>query len=294
VTARRAVAAPTPVGDRWRLEDEREFLVRSLADAEREHDAGDLSRADYEALRRRDLGRLAEVEASLAALDRSDELARDAPVPVAPARDAPVPVAPAPERNGTATGARRRRRWWLAVVGGSAIAAGVLVLLVNLASPQLPGQAISGSVDLNPSKQIERELAQAAVLADEGTAGSVRQALAVYRDILSKDPNQPQALAETGWLEWEAGALAGDASLVARGKALVERSLAVRPDDYAAHFFLGTILLKQGDQPAAAAAQYRLFLAEGPPAGEVATAAPFIRQAFATAGLPLPGGVPAG
>ena len=54
--------------ERWYLNDEREFLLRSIDDAERERGAGDLSDADYEVLVARDRTRLAEVEAELAAL----------------------------------------------------------------------------------------------------------------------------------------------------------------------------------------------------------------------------------
>ena len=54
--------------DRWYLTDEREFLQRSLDDAEREHDAGDLSDEDHAVLVARDAARLVEVEAELAAL----------------------------------------------------------------------------------------------------------------------------------------------------------------------------------------------------------------------------------
>ena len=54
--------------ERWHLRDERDFLQRSLADAEREHDAGDLSDEDHAVLVARDSARLTEVEAELAAL----------------------------------------------------------------------------------------------------------------------------------------------------------------------------------------------------------------------------------
>lgn len=279
---------PSPVSsDRWRLEDEREFLVRSLDDAELEHRAGDLSTGDFEALRRRDRSRLAEVEASLAALEPAPgvehagtEQAAGAPSP-ADAGESPA----APPR-------RQRRRWWLVVVGVGAIAAGAVLLVLRLLAPQLPGQSISGSVDLNASQQIEQELAQATVLANEGTKASITRALAVYQQVLADEPNQPQALAEMGWLEWQAGAADDKPSLVIEGKAMVQRSLKVKPYDYAARFFLGTILLKQGDA-AGAVVQYRAFLAEGPPAREVTTAAPLVRQAFTAARLPLPPGVPA-
>jgi phage terminase Nu1 subunit (DNA packaging protein) len=54
--------------ERWHLEDEAEFLRRSLTDAEAEHAAGDLSDEDFALLERRDRGRLAEVTTELAEL----------------------------------------------------------------------------------------------------------------------------------------------------------------------------------------------------------------------------------
>ncbi len=54
--------------ERWYLTDEQDFLRRSLDDARREHEAGDLSDEDYDVLVTRDTARLAEVEAELAAL----------------------------------------------------------------------------------------------------------------------------------------------------------------------------------------------------------------------------------
>ncbi len=54
--------------ERWYLADEQDFLHRSLEDARREHEAGDLSDEDYELLAARDSARLAEVDSELAAL----------------------------------------------------------------------------------------------------------------------------------------------------------------------------------------------------------------------------------
>ena len=58
-----------PRDERWYLTDEREFLQRSLADADREREAGDLSAEDHALLVARDGPRLADVEGELAALD---------------------------------------------------------------------------------------------------------------------------------------------------------------------------------------------------------------------------------
>ena len=83
---------PRPRDERWHLADEREFLRRSLDDAAREHEAGDLSDEDHAVLVARDSARLAEVEVELAAL-----AADPAPTPLTqppgtpPLRRAPPP-----------------------------------------------------------------------------------------------------------------------------------------------------------------------------------------------------------
>jgi hypothetical protein len=262
---------------RWRLEDQRDFLVRSLADLRAERDAGDIGARDYEALAGRDEQRLAEVEAELA---RLEERRRGAPV-------ARADTAAPPERT------RRRRRGWLAVVAVVALSAGTTLLVIHLASPRLPGQPLTGSASQNLAQRIQTQLAQATVLVDLGTTTSLAEALALYKTVLTEDPNQPQALAETGYLEWEAGHAEGNIALQNRGRALVERSLKVLRNDFGAHLFLGTIDLEQGNDPAASVVQYRAFLAEHPPAAQVTQAAPLIRKAFSEAGQTLPAAVPA-
>ncbi len=164
--------------------------------------------------------------------------------------------------------------------------AGVGILVSHVVAPRLAGQDSSGTVNLNATQRIEAQLSQATALVD---AGNTREALNVYQQVLVEDPNQPQALAETGWLYWESGALGDVRSLVTRGKAFVEKSLSVQPNDYVARLYLGTILYKQGPgSAAAAAAQFKDFLAENPPTSAVTAAAPDLRQAFAAAREPVP------
>lgn len=269
---------------RWRLEDQRDFLVRSLADLRTERDAGDIETRDFEALLSRDEGRLRTVEAELRELDieeeEIEEEEEEASADAAPTGDA-ADAARRPAGRG-------RRRRWLGVVAIVALTAGSTLLVVHLASPRLPGQPETGSITESLAGQIQTQLAEASVLVDEGTRSSLSEALTVYRKVLSEDADQPQALAETGWLEWEAGFSATDASLEAKGKALVGRSLRVERDDYAAHLFLGTIELNQDHDPAAAVSEYEAFLSEHPPASLVTSAAPLIRQAFDAVGRPVP------
>jgi len=281
---------------RWRLEDERDFLHRSLQDAELELAAGDLKASDFEVLDRRDRARLIAVESELAALDAPDEvesherLAAGGDQPPDTASD-PPDHADDPDPSGSSRGGRRL---WLVAVGVSAIVAGVVLLVLHLSSPRLPGQPETGSIKVSSDKQVQIWLAQATDLVNKGTTSSIEEALLVYRQVLGVQPNQPEALAETGWLEWENAFQARDGQLAAVGEADVVRSLQVSPSFYAGHLFLGTIDLDQGNNAQAAVAQYRDFLSDHPPAQVVTNAAPLIRDAFEKAGVALPAGVPPG
>ncbi|HLH47068.1 MAG TPA: hypothetical protein VKV25_07915 [Acidimicrobiales bacterium] len=291
---------PAPEGDRWRLEDQRQFLIRSLRDAELEHDAGDLSDADFDLLCRRDEARLAAVEEELARLDR-EAAAVPGLATAAPGADGKAARPEAvPERRRAAAGAEdgapqlsdrvprprnRRRRRWLAVVGAVSLAAGVVLLVVHLTAPRLLGETGDGSVQLDPAQTVHRQLDQAAALVSRG---SVAEGLDLYLQVLQEDPRQPTALAEAGYLEWEYSA---NARVRDAGRALVERSIAVQPGNYAAHLFLGVIELVQDANAAGATDQFTLFLAEHPPASLVAQAAPTIRRAFEAAKRPVPPGL---
>jgi len=264
---------------RWRLEDQRDFLVRSLADLRSEHAAGDLEARDYAALLARDEGRLSAVEDELRELDA-----------VEPETDAATEAIAVANRH-HATRATRRRRPLLAVIATVALTAGATLLVIHLASPRLPGQPETGSAPQNLAKEVQTQLAEASILVEEGTSTSLDQALTVYRTVLEEDPTQPQALAETGWLEWEAGFSGGDAKLQRAGKALVARSIRVEPSDYAAHLFMGTIDLKGDHDAAAAVAEYKAFLSDHPPTAQIKTAGPLIRQAFDDLGQPVPAAV---
>jgi hypothetical protein len=302
VTAEDAVR----LDDGWRLADEREFLVRSLADAVAEHAAGDLDDHDFDALQRRDQSRLVEVEKQMAELERAHREAG-----TNRSRGATGdPAAPDVGRGGPADPtipATRHRRTWLAMLGTALVVAAAIVLVLRLTSPRLPGQNGDGGVQLNSALQVEKELEQATVLVDQGTTRSDEQALTVYKQVLAQDPTQPQALAESGYLLWEAGVESGDAQLISSGRARVVKSISVEHDFSAAHLFLGNIDLESGGTGSggagdgtaartaaalAAVAEYRLFLAEGPPLSMVRAAAPLIRKAFSEAGQPLPGTLP--
>jgi tetratricopeptide (TPR) repeat protein len=259
---------PDKGGERWYLDDEREFLLRSIDDAARERDAGDLSDSDYDVLVLRDRSRLAEVEAELAAL--GPELPADA-----------VPDSPdVPPR-------RRYGRWRRIgiVVACGFIVAGAVILVDHALSPALPGQAPSGTVTLTKAQQIEDQLAAAALLAQDGEA---QQALVLYNKVLTEDPEDPDALAAGGWLEWNAGVTGKSAAVEQAGRQSEEKAVRFAPGFYGGHLYLGLILLDQDDNASGAITQFTAFLKDGPSKTEFKSFASQIAPAWAQMHEPLP------
>ena len=268
--------APAAGAD-WHLHDERELLQRSLADAAREHLAGDLTDEDYELLRARDERRLAALDAALAS-------ARTAP------SDTPVPVGATRPRAGPGRRPLRwrwRRRWWMAAAGTLAVVAASAVLAAELTAPRLPGQDATGSISLNAAQRIERQLQQARSLAADGKAAA---ALQLYGDVLAEDPRQPVALAEWGWLDWRAARRAREQTVAAEGASALEEAVKVDPQLFAAQYYLGVVLAEEG-APKEAVAHFARFLADKPTSTWLHDAAPALRAAYAAAHEPLPAAV---
>jgi tetratricopeptide (TPR) repeat protein len=263
--------------DRWYLNDQRDFLLRSIADAHSEHDAGDLSDADFSLLVARDRRRLADVELALGEL---------APLPPPPPASRPVETAPGGPAT-PAADAPRTSRWRLVGILASCalIVIGVLILVDHSISSRLPGQAVSGGITQTRAQLIEQQLAQAATLY---SGGQTAQALTLYEKVLSEDPTDPTALAQSGWLEWNAGASDKQRSLETLGRRVEEETIRVAPNFYGGHLYLGLILLYQDNNPKAAVVQFNKFLADAPPLAQVSAAAPKIKDAYTAAGLPIP------
>lgn len=266
----------------WRLNDQREFLQRSLEDARREHEAGDLTDADYEVLRRRDEDLLAAVEASIAERERAAE-------DVAPRADGPPRGGgDQPSLPGRLWGLRRR--WWFAATGVVLVAGGAFLLVHALTAPLLPGETVTGGIDLNTAQRIEQQLAQAKTLV---RSGNPSEALKVYGEVLSEDPKQPVALAEWGWLDWEAASRAKEATVAAEGASALEEAVRLDKRLFAAQYYLGTVLVQEG-APKKAVPHFAQFLADKPTHVWLEEAAPEVRAAYAAADAPVPSGVPGG
>jgi cytochrome c-type biogenesis protein CcmH len=283
------------------LEDRRSFLDRSLADADAEFLAGDLSDVDYLALRRRDMARLTALDrlaagsgdgsgrsvvGSVVGSVAVDDPPRVGAAPPIGHEDADPPVGEAARRRPVRS---RRSRWFLGGAIGAFAAA--LILIVSLsASNRAPGQSITGTVDQTASQQIAESLTQAANQESEGQIGPAAQ---LYQSVLTKHPDNEVAMAQLGWLEFETGEQGRSQSLISDARAKLDKAVQLDPTDFAARLYLGTVLLEQDGNAAGAVAQYRKFLADDPPASVLKQAASVLRQAYQQAGVPLPSQVPA-
>jgi hypothetical protein len=264
---------------RSELDDERSFLLDSLEDLERERAAGDLSDADYAELRDRYTQRAAQVLRALGRESSGEASSAEEPSDHEPSS---MPSgAPSPEG---VTSPRRRRRALLVVGSMVLVMAIAFAVVASRTGTRLPGQRPTGSVSLSRGAQLQRTLAQGETLE---TAGNGAGALRVFHQVLVQDPDQPEALAQSGWLEYQAGVQARDAGLLSSAQQLEEKAERADPGAYAPHLYLGSMLLAEGDATGAVA-QYRQFLSDGPPQSEVRAAEPFIADAFGKAGLSAP------
>jgi hypothetical protein len=249
--------------DRAALEAERDRLLASLRDIESERAAGDLPDAEYQALRDEYTVRAAEVLRRLGTQPASTDPAS----PTGPgddgarqdSADAPADEPAGSEGSGAPArgGSRRRLRIVIAAAGATLVIAGALVLVVGGSSSRQPGQTVSGNVPPSPAQEL--------VAARHAMAtGDQVMALRLYQAVLDVEPNQPEALAYSGWLL----RLSGD---VQKNKALIDAAVAAERASEAAdpaypdpHFFLGVILLDDLHDPTAAIPQLTAYLGSSP------------------------------
>jgi hypothetical protein len=226
------------------LEDQREFLLASLADLEREHDAGDLDDVDYAELRDDYTARAAE---TLRAID---------------------------EHRTAFAEARRPRslKRTVLVVGGVALFALVSGVAVAASlGARKPGGVSSGGVT---TKQTTSQRAQACIAKMDRTGAQPKPAINCFQAVLHDDPGNAVALTWLGWqvsLASEVAGLSPSDRVKLQGAAAAFEDRAVRADpDYSyARAFRAVIAYRNGD-PAKAKQYLAEFQAHDPSADAVA------------------------
>ena len=237
------------LSDRDELEEERDFLLASIADLERERAAGELSERDYQALHDDYTTRAAVV---LRALEKgSTRRSREQPIPV-----------------------RTRRSLGITVVVVLAIAAMAGGAVAMFAGQREPGSPMTGSLPDTPSGK----MAQALQLESQGKAA---EALKLYDELLKDDPRNVQALAYRGWLLKRAG-------LPDLAMESLDKAVAIDPRFPDAHFFRGMVLYQDRKDPAAAVVEFRLFMSNNPPQEMVPLVEDVLRRAMADAAQAAP------
>jgi anti-sigma-K factor RskA len=280
-TSVRAAGDPSR-DERWYLADEEDFLRRSLEDARREHDAGDLSDEDYDLLVARDSTRLLQVQAELVALGPADTV---------DATSTPSGTPDGTDDEDQATSTRPPMALWRKVgIAASCllIVAGVVLLVVHFVQARQPGQASSGSISVPQAQQIEEQLSEANSLNNAGGVKNEEAALDLYNDVLAEDSSDPDALAGAGWILWNLGTSAHTAALTEDGRAEVMRSITVSPTYYQGHLYYGLILANQDHDDTLAVVQFDEFLADDPPTSELAVVAPEVDPSYVAIGKPVP------
>lgn len=208
------------------LEVQRDFLLRSLEDLEREHDAGDVDDADYAALKD-------DYTARAASVLRALEAGRTAPTAiVAPRRFA------------------GRTLGWAAAVLAFAVLAGVLV--AQAAGRRDADEVITGDVRQTTTEKLN----QAGRL---GGQGDLAGAIALYDEVLAEEPDSAEALTYKGWML----NLSGDKE---QGLEVLLQAATAHRDYPDVHAFLAIVFFRNGLVEPAARELDRLDALDPPPA----------------------------
>jgi hypothetical protein len=224
------VSTTTTSADRLaELEEERAFLLRSLDDLDREHDAGDIDETDYATLRDGYTARAASV---LRAIESAQA-----------------------ERPATPPRNWRRLAIWGAVVLVVAVAAGVLVAWAS--GDRLPGDTSSGDIAQN----VTSELAEARSLQASDLKGAIQR----YDEVLQVEPDNAEALAYRGWLVALVGAQGNATDLVQKGEQSLQRAMQVAPSYADAFCFEAIVRFRMFSDAAGASAPVQQCLALNPP-----------------------------
>jgi cytochrome c-type biogenesis protein CcmH/NrfG len=229
------------------LMDEIALREASLADAQRELAAGELTPLQAATIEARETLALARVREELRELNA----------------------------HGGRSGASRRRRRWLLVVGLLCFLAAVVIVLWHSLAIRQPGTSDTGSVSLSPSQRVTQLLTEAQA---DIANGDVVSALSAYSQVLALSPKNATALTQTGWLDFSAGSSDASPSLVSLGIKDLRLAIAYSPRNSAARLYYAIVADSTPGNEALAKSEFKVFLSLGPSKGQLAVARPFLQQ----------------
>lgn len=238
------------------LEEERDFLLRSIEDLDAELAAGDLSADDHERLRDDYVARAAATLRALAARTAEDEAATEA----AAADEAAADEAAADE---TAAGGPSRRLVWAGGLAVFAVVAGLL--LANFAGERGASDALTGSIE--PSLRQKNTDCQRL-----GAEGEMEASLSCFDEILAEDPQNVDALTYRGWylfLTAQSASASGvddlAVELLGRAESNLAQAVEIDPEAVEARAFRAVVFNRMGDSDASCAELAVLATLDPPP-----------------------------
>ena len=221
---------------RQQLEDEKSFLLQSLADLEREHEAGDVDDDDYVALKDSYTARAARLIAEL-------------------------------EQGSTPTPITRRRRnvAWVVLVVVLAAVSGVLV--ARTSGERRTGEGMNGTID-------DGSVSSLLIQARSMGMSDIPTVLDLYSRVLAIEPDNIEALTYFGWFTVLSATQETDTEVAGQrlesGLVLLRQATIADSTYPDAHCFLGISFFRFLDDAEAAKGEIDACLAANPPA-EVAT-----------------------
>lgn len=268
------------------LRQERDFLLRSIEDLEREHAAGDVDDVDFAAIRAGYVERAAATLREIAAAGAVEPGLAAGPTesPGTGSRASSAVVMSRMRRLRRFFGWRASRRA-LILLGLVCALALVAFVAARAAGVRLPGESATGSVTLSSAAQVRQELDQASVLAAEG---EVTQAISVYDTVLQSVPHQAEALAYKGWFLRLTGIRARSTVTVADGDASILEAVRYAPGYAEARAFDGIALLEDEQDGRGALQQFRAFLADKPSSALLSSVGSLMARAFVAEHAAIP------
>lgn len=235
---------------REQLTDEIALREASLADAHKEHAAGELSSSELELIEAREREGISRAKNELGELS-------------------------APERTPVVVRTGRLRRRRLLVVGLVCLAGALGVFLWSTFSTRQAGNSITGSIALSNQQKVQQYLSEAEA---DVANGNVVAALSAYHAVLAIDAKNVAALTQAGWLEFSAGSSDQNLTIMKIGVGDLQKAIVLAPRLAAPRLYYAIVADSTPGNQAVAKRQFEEFLALKPSAGQLAIAKPFLKR----------------
>ncbi len=235
--------------DGAQLRDEIALREASLADAQREVAAGELTGEHFDAISIREGAALDKARRALEVLNNAEATTKVQRPRV------------------------RRRRYLVIALVCFAVVLGYT--LIAATSPRQAGNSDTGNLSLARSQLIARLLSEAEV---DVAGGKVVTALSAYQKVLVLEPTNVTALTQSGWLDFSAGSSAAKSNVVKKGIEELERAITVAPRQAAPRLYFAIVADSTPGNQRTAKSEFAMFLRLKPSAGQLAIAAPFLKK----------------